>query len=588
MKRIISLLLVSTLIFSMSGCKKNDEPTQQAAFDEFIEEEFIESIKQDFLSTHVFMIHPEQFGIDPLQIEVNLGPGPTEEYFNECHEEYQTTVEKFNQFNRKNLTASQQETYDIYQYMLDLNKESINEKYNYMGNYFSSISGIHSQLPTLFSDYQFYEKQDIDDLITLIKDTKRYIDEILTYTKKQDELGYFMSNNNADSVIEYCNKILEAGSDSAIIMNICHNIDAFEEISAEEKEQYKIQAKEAFQDYFLTAYQNIVDTVSSLKSDDDNSLGLVNVTNGKEYYELLYKNATGSQYSIKQMKEKLLNDIEDNIQAAQKVVYTNPDAYDLYVNDDIKTNYTDYQSMLQDLNEWYKRDFPDIGELSYEIQSLDPEVASSGVAAYYNLPPLDNNRPNQIRVNTNDGALDIQSLDTFETVAHEGIPGHMYQVNYAYQNLDNNFRKISVNFSGYTEGYATYIQSIASKYLDINQDAVEIYTHLNHMINDVVAYLDIAIHYDGWDKNQVSAFLDDNGLNSDATEDIFNQLQENPTAFLSYYIGCLEIIEMKEDAQEKLGDKFSELGFHEALLKSGQAPFSIVRKNIDDYIRAAK
>ena len=69
-------------------------------------------------------------------------------------------------------------------------------------------------------------------------------------------------------------------------------------------------------------------------------------------------------------------------------------------------------------------------------------------------------------MNMMEDALDVQSLETFSTVAHEGIPGHMYQIAYAYKNVKDPWRNSMASFLGYTEGYATYTELYALKYLD--------------------------------------------------------------------------------------------------------------------------
>ena len=68
-----------------------------------------------------------------------------------------------------------------------------------------------------------------------------------------------------------------------------------------------------------------------------------------------------------------------------------------------------------------------------------------------------------------------------------------------------------------------------------------------------------------------------------------NKLQEKTiTAFLSYYVGYVQIANLKKDAQEELKDKFNDRDFHEAILKSGAAPFHVVEENVKDYIESAK
>ena len=65
----------------------------------------------------------------------------------------------------------------------------------------------------------------------------------------------------------------------------------------------------------------------------------------------------------------------------------------------------------------------------------------------------------------------------------------------------------------------------------------------------------------------------------------YRQLQANPCAFEPYYVGYHEVAALKERAQQELGGRFEEEAFHEALLSSGTAPFSVVERNIEGYIR---
>ena len=579
-------LIILCSLFLITGCSQVSKQTPVTDFDTFIEEQFKETISNDYVSQHAFMIDPSHYDID--SVDISLGKGPTEDYFEEIKKENEETKIQFEQFDRHDLSAKEKLTYDLFQALLNLDTQFIQDKYQYISSYFSPLTGIHTQLPTLFSDFQFYRQEDIDHLILLIQDTSRYVDEILEYTKKQDELGYFISNETVNEVVAYCQNIVDQNTNSVILSSIYEHIDQFETLDLNKKEDYKSQVTDAFLESFIPAYQDIIDILTTLKSDDDNALGLSYVTNGKDYYELLYKQATGSQYSIQEMKDLLLEDIDDQFNIIFDITMNDPDIYNTFIAQDIQTSYLDYESMLEDLEVWIQEDFPEIKEINYEIQPIDSEVASSGVAAYYQLPALDSTLPNQIRVNTNDGTLDIQSLSTFETIAHEGLPGHMYQVNYVYQHFDDPFIKVVAQFPGYTEGYATYVQSVACEYLDIDPHLLSLYQAFNRLSNDAVAYLDIAIHYDGYIPEQVQSFLEEHGLNPSTGNTLYDQLQASPTAFLSYYIGALEIYQMKEEAQDELGESYSDLGFHTALLKSGQAPFDIVQENIDQYIKETK
>ena len=586
LKRLSLLSLSGLLALTIVGCSSKDNTEQQKKFDEFIEQEFVETMESNYLNTHILMEHPEKYGIDVSKLPMQIDDPVTEETRAKNVEDTEKSAKEFKQFDRDNLTEEQQDTYDIFAYMLENQQDSLDSKFDYMQPYFESIAGIHTQLPTLFSDLTLRNEQDVKNLITLVNSTKTYMDSLIAYTKKQEEKGTLMID--IDSVKEYCDKIVKKGEDSDVLRSMNSNIEALK-LGDEKTADYEAQLKEAFTSSFVPAYQDVSKAMSELDVSKNNKKGLSNLENGKAYYEILFKDATGTDKSIEEMKKSLSDNAVESLNAARSIVAKNPTAYDAFTSGKTKTGYKDFKSMLKDLNTDIEADFPSVGALNYNIEPLSKEVASNGIAAYFNIPALDATTPNEIRVNTQEDQLDIQSLDTFATVAHEGLPGHMYQINYDYQNQSSNWRKAIPSLLGYTEGYATYVELYSLKYLDhVDANMIALQQYMTAYQNDIVALIDIGIHYEGWSIGDTSKFLEQNGLDSSAAEGLYSSIQPNPTAFLSYYAGYVEIMELKEEAQDQLGDKFYDKDFHTALLKSGTAPFSVVKKNIEAYIDDAK
>ena len=496
------------------------------------------------------------------------------------------SAKAFKEFDRDTLSDEQKETYDIYSYMLDYTTEMNDSKFDYMSMPLESMTGMHTQLPTLFSDWTLRNEQDVKDVITLMKSVRPYMDSILAYTKKQEEKGTLMLD--IKSVKEYCEKVVKEDVNSSVLTGLNESIDNLK-LGDDKTKQYKAELKKAFQEYFLPAYSDIIKTMKELDSSKNNTLGLSHMKNGKEYYELLFKQATGTDKSIEDIKKELNSMSRSSLLAVQSVISKNKNLYDEYVNGKIKTKYKDFESMLKDLDKDIKDDFPSVGTLNYRIRPIGEDLASGGVAAYFNIPALDGTTPKQIRVNMLEDALNVQSLETFSTVAHEGIPGHMYQIAYAYKNVKDPWRNSMASFLGYTEGYATYTELYALKYLDgVSADAVKLQQNMVVYQDCLIALADIGIHYEGWTKEDLSNFLEENGLGVSDVSDFYNQLQANPTAFLSYYVGYVQIANLKKDAQEELKDKFNDRDFHEAILKSGAAPSHVVEENVKDYIESAK
>ena len=586
LKRVTLLTLSAIMAFSIIGCSKKDTGEEQKKFDEFMKQEFVDAMEQSYPNTHIILENPKDYGVDTSKTKIQIDKEMNETTFKENKELNEKSAKAFKEFDRDSLSDEQKETYDIYSYMLDYVTEMNDPKFDYMSMPLESMTGMHTQLPTMFSDWTLRNEQDVKDVITLMKSVRPYMDSILEYTKKQEEKGTLMLD--ITSVKEYCEKVVKEDVNSSVLTGLNESIDNLK-LGDEKTDQYKAELKKAFKEYFLPAYSDIIKTMKELDSSKNNAMGLSHMENGKEYYELLFKQATGTDKSVEDIKTELNSMAKSSLLGVQSVISKNKDLYDQYVNGKIKTKYKDFESMLKDLDKDIKDDFPSVGTLDYQIKPIGEDLASGGVAAYFNIPALDGTTPKQIRVNMLKDALDVQTLETFSTVAHEGIPGHMYQIAYAYKNVKDPWRNSMASYLGYTEGYATYMELYSLKYLDgVSEDAVKLQQNMVVYQDCLVALADIGIHYEGWTKEDTSKFLEENGLAVTDISDFYNQLQANPTAFLSYYVGYVQLANLKKDAQDELKDKFNDKDFHEAILKSGAAPFSVVEENVKAYIESAK
>ena len=57
-----------------------------------------------------------------------------------------------------------------------------------------------------------------------------------------------------------------------------------------------------------------------------------------------------------------------------------------------------------------------------------------------------------------------------------------------------------------------------------------------------------------------------------------------PGQATAYKVGMLKILELRERAMTKLGDRFDIRDFHDVVLKNGAVPLDILERLIDDYI----
>ncbi|MFR7591084.1 MAG: DUF885 domain-containing protein [Longibaculum sp.] len=583
-KKISLLFLSFFMVVTLVGCQPDNKEVQKK-FDEFIQKQFVETMESDYTTAHIYLVKPEDFGIDSKKIKVNLGERITEENIQKSKKEQAAVLKELKSFDRDQLTDEQKDTYDIFMFDAQINEKMNDDKFDYYQQLFESMTGLHYQLPTMLTDWQLRNEQDVKDLITLVNDIKPYIDSALDYTKKQQEKGFLMCD--LDSVIEYCDGIIKNGKESAILESMKKSIDNLS-LDQSQSNEYKKQLEKAFLDSFIPAYENIRNLMKDFKSQKNNTEGLAQFKNGKEYYELLLQKNCGSHKSVDDIKKMMKIAFNNHFKKLIAVATKDPN---LINEDEPKTGFKNYSEILDHIQNNFSNDFPEVKNMSYHIEDINKEIASSsGVAAYFNIPPLDGTDKKQLRVNPN--SANISSLSTYQTVAHEGYPGHMYQYAYMYENQNSPYRKSLANNNAYAEGYAVYSQYYAHKYLkNINKNYLELMKENELASYCIIIVADIGIHYEGWGFNEFKDYLISQGFDLGNDEDFkkqFYQLQANPAAFEPYYVGYEEFMSLKDDAQKKLGDKFKDKDFHTAILKSGLAPFSVVEKNVKEYIESQK
>lgn len=579
-----TVLIMTTL--TLNGCQKRT----QADFDAFVHDDFVSTMEGDWLTAHNYLENPENYGVDISNAEISYGEVVSDEAFAQSIEDLKETRKTFDQIDRKWLTDAQKDTYDVMSYILATSEMYAKEEFRKFDFTFATFSGGALQIPTMLADMQLRNENDVQAIITLLSITQESIDSWLEVLNAQVDDGTLMID--CDSVIDTAKQYADAGEEGSTLKSILENISEVAGLSDEDIQTYQTQAKEAYVTSFVPAYEDIVQTVTNLKDVKQVEGGLASVEDGKAYYEVLVRDALGSSKSVEDIRQMLISQYNKQIEKIRDLVSdeSNTEAVNQWMSGEDKSGYNDYKQPLQDLSQAIKADFPEITDVDYVIQSLPEDMENGTVAAYYNIPALDNTWPQTIFVNSMADSLDIESLDTFTTLAHEGFPGHMYATNYIYHQPDiSDWVKTIGSNIGFTEGYAAYVELFALKYLDhVDDVTIEMQQSMTILQDTFLALMDIGVHYEGWSKDEMAQAMDDYGMDSSYADYYYNMIRANPTSLLSYYAGRAEILELKEKAQLALGDRFSDMEFHKALLKSGNTIFDVVERNVEDYIASAK
>jgi len=400
--------------------------------------------------------------------------------------------------------------------------------------------------------------------------------ELVEFEQAKSEAGLFMPDYAADAIIDQCRQFIETPEENYMIDVFETEIKAFEGLTENQKNDYIAKNKELITTELVTAYQTLIDGLEALKGTGTNDKGLFYFEDGLRYYEYLVKSVTGSSKSIEELMQATDQYIYNSVIQMQQIMRKNPNVMDEWYTYEFCE--TEPEKILKDLIVKIQEDFPELPEANYVIKYVHPSMEEHMSPAFYLTPPVDDSLNNVIYINKSQITQDL-----YTTMAHEGYPGHLYQNVYTASKQLPLIRNL-FSSQGYSEGWATYVEYYAYGLGGLNEDLAAVLMLNNAAVLGIYAYVDMGIHYQGWDVNQVEQYLAYYGFGGlDIAQSMFEIMVEEPANYLSYFIGYLEFLNLQETAEEVWGEKYSLKKFHEAVLSLGPAPFELLDKAIRVY-----
>lgn len=571
-QRLTALMLAGSLILSMAACKPKTNPEEiQESFDAFTDEIFASDITENIINLHWTLAFPENFGIKDYKI--SLGDF-SEEYEEESFGELRDMLKRLEGFDRKLLTEEQQLTYDIMKiYGEDTLKT---EGFRLYYDYLSPTNGVQSYVPTLLAEYKFYKEQDVSDYLEILGLFPDYFADLISFATEQAEAGFFMPDFEADKVIDQCRQFMADPDTHYMIDSFNLRLDETDFLSEEDKAVYREENERLIKDTVIPAYGYLEEELGKLKGSAENDAGLYYFENGREFYELLVRDSTGSDKSVEEIEDMILNKMQEDMEAIWNMSL-DAEAFDRMMECPVALE--DPYEVLNLLKEGISKDFPVPDELPFEVNYVPASMEEYMNPAYYILPPIDYLENNVIYINN---AHSTEDIEQFVTLAHEGFPGHLYQTTYFYGKNPSAIRKL-FGFSGYTEGWGTYAEVYAYRLAGIDDDMI-LLNELNKSYTFALYCLaDIGINYEGWTFEDTQSFL---GLDEETCREVYEILVEEPALYLAYYGGYLEFVELREKAEDALGEQFDLKEFHTFLLDIGPAQFEIIENRLDTWLDA--
>ena len=436
------------------------------------------------------------------------------------------------------------------------------------------VSGIHTQLPVLLSEYSFYDTQDVETYLALLKETPSYFDSVIRFEQKKAASGLFMPDYQADSVLDTCQSFIDMGKENYLVSTFNERIASLDLLPENKKDSFRKENMKLVTEEIYPAYQNLITAIKSLKGKGTNEQGLSHFPYGKKYYEYLVRQTTGCNESVSRLRLMTRAQILEDLNAMQKVLFP----ADAALTQASVLEQTPPDSMLDDLRSKITDTFPEIPDVDFQVKYVPESMQDYLSPAFYMIPAIDNLTENVIYINNGQTA---SGLNLYTTLAHEGYPGHLYQTVYFSASEPDPIRSI-LDFGGYVEGWATYAEMMSYYLAPLSKTEASLLQKNSSVILGLYALADMGIHYDGWSVTDTIRFFSDYGINdANAVQSVYELIIGSPANYLKYYIGYLKFYELKKEMADALGNQFSQKEFHRAVLDVGPAPFEIVYDEVE-------
>lgn len=436
------------------------------------------------------------------------------------------------------------------------------------------VSGIHTQLPVLLSEYSFYDTQDVETYLALLKETPAYFDSVIQFEQKKAASGLFMPDYQVDSVLDTCQSFIDMGKENYLVSTFDERIASLDLLPENRKDSFRAENMELVTEEIYPAYQNLITAIKSLKGKGTNEQGLSHFPYGKKYYEYLVRQTTGCNESVSRLRLMTRAQILEDLNAMQKVLFP----ADAALTQASVLEQTPPDSMLDDLRSKITDTFPEIPDVDFQVKYVPESMQNYLSPAFYMIPAIDNLTENVIYINNGQTA---SGLNLYTTLAHEGYPGHLYQTVYFSASEPDPIRSI-LDFGGYVEGWATYAEMMSYYLAPLSKTEASLLQKNSSVILGLYALADMGIHYDGWSVTDTVRFFSDYGINdANAVQSVYELIIGSPANYLKYYIGYLKFYELKKEMADALGNQFSQKEFHRAVLDVGPAPFEIVYDEVE-------
>lgn len=510
-----------------------------------------------------------------------------------------------NDFDFDALSDSAQISYRIFEY----NQQRDLRNFKWRGHNYAvtQMNNIAARIPTFLQNiHKISDQQDAEDYISRIAGSQVVLQTYVQRLREAEANGIIPPMMVYPKVLGAAENMLkgapfeESADDGILLTDFRAKVEALE-IDPEEREILINDAANALSGPFRAGYQDLIAELQRLQSIADNNNGVWSLPEGEAYYANRVQNWTTTQRTVDEIHELGLAEVarirDEMEQIKQEVgfegelaeffayVRNNPENYFPNTDEGRQAYISEATALIDGVYDIADQYFNVLPKAPLEVRRVEPWREAGSSTAFYNGPAPDGSRPGIYYINLmNMNAVQKHIMNSL--AYHEGAPGHHFQIAIQ-QELEGipEFRKFG-GYSAYSEGWALYTERLAFEAGLYEGLPMRNFGRLSEEMKRAVRLVvDTGMHAKQWPLEQSIKYMTDNTPMAPA--DIERQIKRYyvlPGQALSYKVGMMTILELRQRAKDQLGDGFDIREFHDIVLKNGAVPMQILEQVVDGYI----
>lgn len=524
----------------------------------------------------------------------------SQEHREQVRQLYQRYLEKVNAIDRSQLSEQEQVSYDIFRYEMEMSLEGLEQpSYLLPINQFWSLPITMAQLGSGSSNQPFNTPEDYADFLGRVQGFTVWGDTAIANMRKGMSMGVILPRTLTQKVLPQLQAMVVDDPSKTIYWAPVENLpDSF---TTTQKDSIRQAYTKAIQEQVIPTYKKLYDFMQQEYLPKSRSTtGISGISGGDAYYRYLVRYWTTTDLTPDQIFETGQQEVarirSEMEQVKQQVGFKGDlKAFFKYVNDNPKfTPFKQPEEVLAAYRAIENRMQPKLNTLfgitpkaKFEVRQTEAFRAASA-SAEYNPPAPDGSRPGVFYVPILDASkYNVVGMESL--FLHEAIPGHHYQISIQQEQQGlPKFRQYAW-YGAFGEGWALYSESLG-KELGLYTDPYQYFGRLSDEMHRAIRLVvDVGMHAKGWTREQAIQYSLDNELTSEeAAVAEIERYMAIPGQALSYKIGELKIKELRQRAEQELGDRFSISAFHDLILKGGVMPLAVLEKKVEEWIAEQK